>query len=1057
MSELVQAMKEMRDRRAPQLPDAVIEMAARDVGHDIESLGAFFRERGRSLSRDDLSLLYSMRLEATNAGADPGSATPAVEPPVNGSPTPRPHVVPETPPMPPSASTPHGHGRPEPSSSATSDAVELPDLEMFSGDCDVFDAKDSRLQVSLRGERLLARWPAADVPHGRSAVYLVCAAKSGIPSQPDNHLRLAATTDTHIELPATATYVAVFVYVVTNPAQVQFERCVRYAVGRVLREVEDLEVVAQVHGVLLQWRKPAGVERVRVMRSLPDEELPDVTDNSLLLTVLGDGFRDEDVVPGATYQYRVFTEAAGLGAASGLTESSSGLVRSVRVPATPEAVEEIEGSLLPRGDDPGVTLSWPAVKRGQVTIHEQAGIPDPNVPVGVVLTADQFDRWKTAVGQRVIEPAQLSDGRHTLKWIPLAHQLGRDDEPRRTYTAVTEFANQFVIGANKVITYIGAIGEAEVDERVDWQLLRATWPVGANFLGVWLVRPGEPASGEPVRKVTRDEFERFGGIAFVTLPFSGCDVVVQGATRYGGTWVTGESRRVTYHGRWVLRYELVSSGRLGFSRVLRVAVERPDWPDISLTLTSSPHGFPLTAQDPDLSVLHSGPHTAGSLPVGELITVSAEFKVRRQDVHTRLFVSAPGITPIVVDPMPETAAPPAPMQPVAMRCPRCLLGSDLSVQFFRCAGSCAAAPDQALTRLSGKEVIDHPVFAVVRQTEVIRNKTVTAAPVESAVCARCRVVSEIHVCPHCHTSLPPHWWAHEVLGLTVIGARQSGKTSYLRVLSRYLENSLLPSIQGQLHPVDAQSEEKLAAMRKGLEQGKLETSTLASTADDRILQPTVLDVAQGPNGQIRSLSVFDVAGEDMATADRVRPYGTAMAGADVLLLLIDPLQLDGVRAWLQGTIPLPDQHPVRAATVIQNAAAQIRRTRNIPSGPIPQRVAVAFSKFDGLQLAAEILDSKFAHLIGPGNALWRDPYPLRPDLYLEADGHRMHDEVRALLHRVGEGSLVAAVESSFMEVRYMAMSALGHAPKGLTVSEAGPSPHRVGDPLRWLMWSNGWA
>src|SRR5664280_1349243 len=103
MSELVQAMKEMRDRRAPQLPDAVIEMAARDVGHDIESLGAFFRERGRSLSRDDLSLLYSMRLEATNAGADPGSATPAVEPPVNGSPTPRPHAVPDKTPMPPSA------------------------------------------------------------------------------------------------------------------------------------------------------------------------------------------------------------------------------------------------------------------------------------------------------------------------------------------------------------------------------------------------------------------------------------------------------------------------------------------------------------------------------------------------------------------------------------------------------------------------------------------------------------------------------------------------------------------------------------------------------------------------------------------------------------------------------------------------------------------------------------------------------------------------------------------------------------------------------------------
>jgi len=49
------------------------------------------------------------------------------------------------------------------------------------------------------------------------------------------------------------------------------------------------------------------------------------------------------------------------------------------------------------------------------------------------------------------------------------------------------------------------------------------------------------------------------------------------------------------------------------------------------------------------------------------------------------------------------------------------------------------------------------------------------------------------------------------------------------------------------------------------------------------------------------------------------------------------------------------------------------------------------------------------------------------------------------------------VESSFTEVRYMALSALGHAPRGTTVSESGVSPHRVGDPLRWLLWSNGWA
>ena len=1052
MSELITMMKEMRDRRAPHLPNAVIEMAARDVGNDMEALGAFFRKRGRNLSRDDLSLLYSMRLEAINAGADHGNE-PVAGRPVNGSANRESAAPPEqATPVPGPTHTPLEQ-LPRP---AVTGAHLLPDLDLFSSDCNVFDATDNRLQVTLRGEKLLARWPAAVTDAGRRAVYLVCAAKAGVPSQPEHHLRLAATTETHVELPTSATYLAVFVYSVKDPQQVEFELCVRHAVGRVLREVEELTVVAQVHGVLLQWQRPPGVERVRVMRSLPDQDLPDVADNSLLLKFDGDGFRDEDVVPGATYQYRVFSEATGLGAASGLTESSRGVLRTVRVPAIPQVVEDIDGALVPRGDDQGVTLSWPAVTRGEVTIYERAGVPDPNVPVGALLGAEQFDRWKSGLGQRVIEPQRSENGRQVMKWIPLGHHLGRDDDPRRTYTPVTDFGGQFVIGAHKVITYIGAIGEAKIDERVDWQLLRATWPVGANFLGVWLVQPGEPATGAPARKVTRDEFERYGGIAFVTLPYSGCDVVVQGATLYGGAWVTGASRRVTYVGRWVLRYELVPSGRLGLSRVLRVAVERPDWPDISLTLASSPHGFPLNSEDPDLAVLHSGRHAAGSLPVHDFVTVSTEFKVRRQDMHTRLFVSAPAITPIVVDPLPAPAAPPPSRAPVAMRCPRCLLGSDLAVQFFRCAGSCGYETDQSLSRLADKNISDRPVFTLVR-TEMIRNKLVAAPPVDSAVCPRCRTVSEIHICPYCHTALPPHWWAHEVLGITVIGARSSGKTSYLGVLSRYLENNLLPSINGQLHPVDKLSEDKLKAMHAGLDVGQLEGSTVGSISNEAILQPMVVDIAQSPRGQIRSLSIFDVAGEDMATAERVRPYGTAMAGSDALLLLIDPLQLDGVRAWLQGTIPLPDQAPVRAATVIQNAAAQIRRVRNIPSGPIPQRVAVAFSKFDGLQDAADIAESRFARLIGPGNAVWRNPYPMRPEPYLEADGHRMHDEVRALLHRVGEVSLIAAVESSFTEVRYMALSALGHAPRGTTVSESGVSPHRVGDPLRWLLWSNGWA
>ena len=1068
MSDLLSTMRHLRDRRAPNLSDKQLEIAARDIGGDVESLGALFRRVGKAVTSEDLSTLYFIRTEALADGAapdagprpaEPGRATVGVAARPDSLPPPPPptrspaHAAPESTPVPAPAPAPAASAGPPPTDE------QLPELDAYAEDCDVFGAADTRLQLVNRGDRITARWAPAQVAAGQRAIYLICAARAGVPNRPEQHLRLLATNRNTADIPVTAQFVAVFVYAVSDPEMVSFETCIRHAVGRVLREVDDLQVKPAVHGVLLQWKRPPGADQVQVMRSRPNEELPDIADNSSLLQFTGDHVRDTDVVPGASYQYRISTQAAALGAASGIIETSRGIVVDVTVPATPEPVTELSGSLVQHGPDAGVTLSWPVPGRGTVSIYERSGTPGMEIPVDAVLTAEQFERWNKPeqLGARIIDPASLDGDRQTIDFLPMADRPTRGDEPRRTYTAVTEFAGQYVIGAHKVITFIGAVAEATLDERVDWQLLRSTWPVGATFLGVWLVRPGEDATGEPSRKVTKDEFIKYGGVAFVSLPFSGCDIVVQGATRYGSSWATGASRRISYRGRWVLRYELASSGRLGLSRVLRIWVERPDWPDMSITLASNQGSFPLSPQDPDLAVLYSGHQQSGTLPVGEYVTVSGEFKVRRGDTFTRVFVSAPGVKPIVVDPLPPAGSAPGAPRPHGQRCPRCLLTGNLEVQFFACIGSCPTEPNVPQSRLLGEDVKRRHVFPVVRTNEV-KGRKVIEPPVDTGICPQCSTPSDMHLCAYCHTPLPPHWWAHDVLGITVIGARESGKTSYLTVLARDLEENLLPAVQGHLYPVDARSEQRLKNIRSGLQAGQLEHSTFSSVSNKDILEPMVLDVAQTSSGRIRSLSVFDVAGEDMATGENVRPYAPAMAGSDMLLMLIDPLQLDGVRAWLQGSIPLPAQASVRAATVVQNVAAQIRRQRGISSGIIPQRVAVAFSKFDGLQDAAQIDDSRFADLIGPGNAMWRDPYPLLPDtVYLDDDGHRMHDEVRALLHRLGEGQLVSVVESSFTEVRYMALSALGHAPRGTTVSETGASPHRVGDPLRWLLWVSGWT
>ncbi len=941
---------------------------------------------------------------------------------------------------------------------------DLPAVQLFSPAVDAFGSTDGRLVLRAAGDEVLARWLPLPPTGSHPVVYLVCSARSGVPSTPDEGQRLVATTATSVRVPNVGQYFAVFAYPVVHLAQLAAATAHRHAVGRRLPEVDDLEVTGEVHGVLLTWKRPRKVDRVQVLRSLPDEELPDVLDKSLLLTFNGDGFRDQSAEPGAVYQYKVYTEAAGLGAAAGDIETSSGLVRTVQVPAVPDAVGTLDGQVVRRRSDPGVELTWSAPARGNVRIYQRRGEPSVETSVDTVQTADQFATQESLLGARIMDPPVAQDELQRLAWIPLDLRAETTAEPRWTFTAVSEFAEQFVIGAQKVITYVGDIGEAAIDERVDWQLLRASWPAGASFLGVWHVAPDEAVSGPPHRRVTRDEFARFGGIS-MALSYPPQDVVVQAATKYGEEWVTGKDRRVHYPGRWVVRWDLTASGRFSFSQTLRVFVERPDWQGVGLSLLAGEKVLPLTPHDPELTAVYHVSLPGGALLAGQWVNVGSDLRVPKHGFLRMFVAGAPGVSPIVIDPTPGDRQPVAVRTPAALRCPRCLTSDDFETQYFRCQGSCPDEPDWAKGQLMspgspGAYVSEKPIFVVNRPVELVRNRPVMAAPTDHAQCprAQCRAISRRQVCPHCHSDLPPNWWAHDVQGVVVVGARSSGKTTYLSVLTRHLEKNLLPSMQGYLHPVDAASKAKLDVMRRGVDLGTLERSTVGTRSNLDVLEPMVANISVEPSGRTRSLAIFDVAGEDMTEAARVQPYSPALAGADLLLILVDPLQLDGIREWLQGTMQLPAQGVgVPAATVVHNVVQQIRRQRAIPSGRLPMRAAVAFSKFDGLQKAAQVPHSAFANLIGPGNALWRDPYAITTEVYLEGDGQRVHHEVRALLHRVGESALISSVESAFSEVRYFALSALGHGPRGQQLSDTGASPLRVGDPIRWLLAESGWA
>lgn len=955
-------------------------------------------------------------------------------------------------------------GPPEPAPTRPVTADELPDPATLSSEWDAFVESDATLKAVVDSTgRTILHWDAHVPPSGSTAVYLVCGSVDEVPESPSAGDRLAVTLERQVIVPdARHRFFAVFAYPVRSAADLPDATAVRHAIGRVLTEVADLVVEPAEHGVLLSWTAPAGVDRVRVMRSLPGRSLPRGPDTSRQLTFRGHTFRDGDVEPGATYTYRVYTESLVLGAPDGSIESSPGVERTVTVPGRPDPVAELRGQIMHRDGRVGVSASWRPPTRGEVTLYVAPGGPNADTVVGRTLSADQWALQVDLLGERIREPIVAVEDRDTVPWIPLDTHVDGGRHSQWTISAVTEFSGTRIIGAQDVMLHVGDIDEMEIEERVDWQLVRSTWPTGATFLGVWFVPPGGRSHGAPMRLVNRDEFDRFGGVG-VALGPDPVDVLLQGATRYGGDYIRGGQFRKAYPGRWTVRWDLVTVNRFGSTRSLHLFVDRPHWPNLSFMLLADTTGFPLGTDGPTIQRVCQGELPAVALVPGQWIPAVPEVRVPK-GAHLRLLVwTGSGTPPIVIDPVGPPVAPPAPAPAPPLHCPRCLREADLQVQQFRCQGSCDPRIDHGLTQLlhpgssdPADEVVAKPVFAVPRSRRQERRETVLDPPATTAHCSNCGVPSRQEVCPHCHSDLPPNWWAHEVLGVVMVGARQSGKTTYLSGLVGHLETTLLPATGGHLRPIDPESEVKLTAHRNMIRAGELFPSTLSVAQNEQLLRPMVASIGRAPDGRNRAISLFDVAGEDMSRTETVRPYAPALAHSDLIVILIDPLQLPGVREWLHGVVPLPEQG-APPLTVVGNVVNEIRLLRGIPTGRLPNRAAVVFAKFDGIQAVAKEPQSPLSRLIGPGNALWRDPYVNQPGLYSEPDGRRVHDEVRALLLAMNERALVDEVEQSFAEFRYFALSALGHGPKGRQLTDAGASPQRVGDPIRWLLWSRGWG
>ena len=309
----------------------------------------------------------------------------------------------------------------------------------------------------------------------------------------------------------------------------------------------------------------------------------------------------------------------------------------------------------------------------------------------------------------------------------------------------------------------------------------------------------------------------------------------------------------------------------------------------------------------------------------------------------------------------------------------------------------------------------------------------------------------IEICPVCHFVLPTGWRSGQAICIAMAGARATGKSLYVAVLIKQLEQ-LCERLGVSMEPATPATANAYATIyeRPLFEQRGLIPPTPAShTQASYQREPLVYSIGSW-NGLRRFVVLRDVAGEDLEAGDLHAPHFHFFRNADALFFMFDPLRVEMIREQLHDLLPPQSFSGGDPRSVLSNLLLAVGDGR--------PRLAVILSKFDALRVLADVQGSAWSRVMSnPGAAFMRDSSSSKT--YDDADGALLHEEVRSLLQRLHGGSILAAVENPASGVqlphRFFVVSALGQPPVGNRLNHKGIAPFRCADPLRWVTSSFG--
>lgn len=388
-------------------------------------------------------------------------------------------------------------------------------------------------------------------------------------------------------------------------------------------------------------------------------------------------------------------------------------------------------------------------------------------------------------------------------------------------------------------------------------------------------------------------------------------------------------------------------------------------------------------------------------------------------------------------------------------CPYCYKALDLNKVAFRCAGRGAPGRPACLTVSDPKRVREFqdstPVMPAITHGgsaggqldplgdpyDILGKSTVT--------CTACGGESGVRMCPSCHSTLPRSFDDKSPM-FGLVGVRRSGKTVLLSVLHKELIRNVARRFNASIDSPGGSTgfardlDQFEQDMSGGI--GALPAQTAAGAAKKA---PAIYEWKYAHKGKTRAtiLSFYDSAGEDLVTMDTVLSQQYLKSSKGIILLL-DPFAFPENRhdAAAKGALDVDAASPdvvLSNLTEVLSAAHGIKKNKKNKTP-----IAVVVAKIDA-----------FFDQVPPNHPLRQSGS--QTGAFDDEESKTIHDHVSAMVANWGGDALLRKLEQEFETYRLFGVSALGAEPDYVTasVNSRGLLPHRVADPLLWLMADRG--